>query len=265
MNSTTNRCLAALLFTFFLKPIITMSDVIIAAGNGWCPYICVDPSTEAGFAEKPGIFSEVVIRILADHGHSLKLASMPWSRAILETRNGKYNAVFGSSKSITPDFIFPAIPQVTYNMCFHTRDHFTWQYTGINSLESVRLGIVQDYPYDDGGEVDQYIKQNTNNHFIQVLKGDDRGALLRNIQKLATKRVDAIIDSPYVINHTLQTHQLTHKLKIAGCLKTGEMSIAFSPALSSSKQYARLITEGMIKLQASGDLERIQNKYRFSH
>ncbi|MDE1462665.1 substrate-binding periplasmic protein [Spartinivicinus poritis] len=242
-----------------------MSDVIIVAGNGWCPYICVDPSTEEGFAEKPGIFSEVVIRILADHGYSLKLASMPWSRAILETRNGKYNAVFGSSKSITPDFIFPTIPQVTYNMCFHIRGNSTWQYINVNSLENIRLGIVQDYPYDDGGEVDQYIKQNTNSHFIQVLKGDDRGALLRNIQKLATKRVDAIIDSPYVISHTIQTHQLTYKLKMAGCLKTGGMSIAFSPVLPSSKHYARLITEGMIKLQANGDLAKIKDKYRFSN
>lgn len=248
-----------------LKPLTTYSDVINVAGSGWCPYICIDSSNHSGFAKNPGFFTEIVTRIFAHHGHSIHLTIVPWSRAILETRQGKYNAAFGSSKSITPDFIFPETPQSLYTMCFHTRYGSTWKYTGVASLESIRLGIVQDYPYDGGGSVDEYIKQNINSYFVQVLKGEDQEALLRNIQKLVSKRIDAIIDNPYVINYMLQKNQLQHKLKLAGCLKVGGMYIAFSPALPISHIYADMITKGMMTLRKTGELKKILAKYGVNH
>ncbi|MBU2707484.1 transporter substrate-binding domain-containing protein [Zooshikella marina] len=250
--------LVVLYFTICI-PIKGATDTIALATGSWCPYICPDVSSDTGLSDQPGFFVEIVREILSEHGYHIKLTVVPWSRAILGVRNGDYDGVLGTVPLGLPDLIFPEKAQSYYHMCFFTRLESSWEYAGVRSLANLRLGVIQDYNYDNGGELDQYILQETNGFWVSSISGEDIQALSRNIDRLIKKRVDVIIDGREVVNYYLKNK--AYNLREAGCVSRDEMYVAFSPMNDRAKEYAEILSNGMVRLRASGKLEKILAKY----
>jgi polar amino acid transport system substrate-binding protein len=231
------------------------ATTITLAADRWCPYNC-DPTSE-----KPGILIEIAQRAFAKHNITVEYSIVPWTRAIKEARNGKFNGVVGASNNDAPGFIFPRTPQIVVVNAFYVKNDSTWQYSDIDSLKNISIGIVADYKYSQ--RIDAYLKNNANDtRRVQAARGTH--PLQSNIKKLLLGRIDTVLESRDVMKNYLSEHDLHHQITFAGALPptpNEEVFIAFSPALPDSKHYATILADEMKQLKKSGDLKKIFERY----
>ncbi|MFO1242412.1 MAG: transporter substrate-binding domain-containing protein [Rickettsiales bacterium] len=234
------------------------AETITIAADEWCPYNCAPGS------DQPGFMIEIAREVLGKHGISVNYVNVSWSRAISDTRKKKYDAIVGATTGDAPDFVFPAVAQGFSAMGFYTAPDSTWEYHNLDSLAGVSLGAIMDYSYSD--EVDDYIKKNKNDRkLVQLVSGDK--ALLQNVKKLRSHRVDAIIDDINVLSNFLANTDQERSVRQAGTLsyKRGYAEqliyVAFGPKQPKAKEYARLMSKGTRELRASGELQKILDRY----
>ncbi|SLM31960.1 ABC transporter, periplasmic domain [Desulfamplus magnetovallimortis] len=228
------------------------AETITIVADRWCPYNCKPDS------DRPGYGIEAAKIIFERAGHTVDYSVVPWARALKHTSDGKYNAVIGAFIEDAPDFIFPENEIGVSQISFFVKKGNPWKYTGIESLESIKAGIILDYSY--GENLDKYfssVKQNQSK--VDITAGDN--ALISNIKKLDAGRIDAAIEDTNVFYHTAKQINMLDKVSIAGNSHKEKLYIAFSPALSNSKQYADLLSEGINQLRDSGELKTILDKY----
>ena len=106
----------------------------------------------------------------------------------------------------------------------------------------------------------KYIKANKGSKMIQFVSGND--PLAKNIKKLAAKRVDVVIEVKPVFDSIASELGLADKFKAAG--SDGNPSpiyICFSPANPKSKEYAKILSDGVIEMRKSGELAKILSAY----
>lgn len=225
---------------------------ISIVADEWCPYNC------APGGDKPGFMIEIAEKTLGAAGHTIDYKNMPWSRAIDESRKGKFDAIVGAAKDDAPDFVYPGEALGISGSIFAVRKGDTWKYTGIPSLAGHAVGVIQDYSYDD--DFDKYVETNAKDSAkVQVAAGES--ALETNIKKLEAKRVDAIVEDHSVLNYALSQMGKAGAFDVAGELGDSEVFIAFSPAKKESAEYAKILTDGLKKLRETGELKKILAKY----
>lgn len=227
------------------KEITIIADV-------WCPINC-----ELLSANK-GVMVDIATYVFEKAGYKVKYSVTPWSRAVEEVRAGRMMGLIGVTRAETPDFIYPEKELAQVKFCFYTRPDSTWTYTGDKSLDAVKVGLIADYNYGDAS--DHLNKRLEDKNRVEVLFGD--GALERNLTKLEQKRIDATVESSIVMNY------LSAKLKFspgqfreAGCTPPLAHYIAFSPQIPESKEYAKILSNGIAELRKSGEMSKIEAKY----
>ncbi|MFC3150569.1 substrate-binding periplasmic protein [Litoribrevibacter euphylliae] len=227
------------------------SDTITIRSDVWFPM-----NGEPGSAQ-PGYMIELAQTILSKHGHTVDYRLMPWERALNEVRLGTEDCVVGAYKEDAPDFIFPEEHWGMDNSAFYIKKGGPWRYTGLDSLDTIKLGVIGGYAYGD--EFDEYVKQNKHDN-IQTVKGDN--ALEKNIKKVIAGRLTTFIDSPLVVAAKLKEMGMEGNIDEAGTLgDPSPMYIACSPVKPNSKDYIKLIDDGTKALRASGELDAIMAKY----
>lgn len=225
---------------------------ISIVADEWCPYNCTPGSSD------PGFMIEIAQKVLGAAGHTIDYKILPWSRAVDETRKGKFTAVVGAANDDAPDFAFPGSALGLSTTVFAVRKGDPWRYTGPASLAGISVGVIQDYSYEDG--FDAYVEANAKDSAkIQVATGED--ALGINIKKLEAKRIGALVEDQAVLEYELKQAGKAGTFDVAGDLGESELFIAFSPAVAESKEYARLLGEGVEKMRASGELATLLAKY----
>ncbi|MBF0484794.1 MAG: ABC transporter substrate-binding protein, partial [Candidatus Omnitrophica bacterium] len=143
---------------------------------------------------------------------------------------------------------------------FFVKKDTTWRYTGIDSFKGLRFGVIAGYVYDDDGPIDKYIK-NGSEPEVQVMNGDE--ALERNIQKLMAGRIDTLVEGDDVMAFNMKKLGVAADEIINAGAADVEKSlfIAFAPNKDSTKKYAQMWNEGIVKLRASGELKKILDRY----
>ena len=228
------------------------AKTIVIVSDDWCPINCV-PNTE-----KPGYLVELARTIFKEAGHNLVYKKVPWERAIKSTRKGQYNGIIGAFVGDAPDFVFPKNEQGAIGNSFFIKKDNTWKYTGIASLSNVKIGVIQGYDY--GEEMNKYIKDNDKSKKVQLVSGDT--ALEKNIRKLIKGRIDAILETESVFLYKINEMGVSDKIISAGkAVEPEKAYIAFSPAIPESKEYAKILSDGIEKLRKSGELKRILQRY----
>jgi polar amino acid transport system substrate-binding protein len=231
----------------------SFADTITVRADSWCPFNCAPNSN------KPGYMIEILQQTLGKKGHTIDYQEMNWARAITSSRAGKFNAVVGARKTEVPDFIFPELPIGVDKSCFYVLPKTIWKYTGVESLDAVKVGVIRDYTYDNG-EFDKYIKTHQNNsQRVEIMTGDD--PLARNISKLVSGRITTFVETEPVVQHLLSNYQKSTKIMKAGCFPGAPLNVAFSPVHPQSKEYAQIVSDGVIELRKSGALKKILAKY----
>lgn len=234
-------------------PGLARAETLVIAGDIWCPINC-----EPGSA-RPGIFVELAQRIFAESGIRVEYQALNWARTLREVRSGELNAAIGAGVEDAPDFIFTATPVAQSRNCFFTRPDTTWRFTGIESLPSVRLGVINDYSYGD--PLNRYIAGNRGRGgSVQVASGDR--ALALNVSKLLHGRLDAVLENSWVMQSMLADSGQAGALRKSGCRQEDmPIYLAFSPALESSRRYVELFEQGLQRYRADGRLQALLKAY----
>jgi polar amino acid transport system substrate-binding protein len=234
----------------------TKKEVITVVADTWCPYNCNPKSVNQGF------MIDLVKKAFAKHNIEINYSTMPWTRAIDETRKGKYTAIIGAAHEDAPDFVFPTISQGYMNNHLYVKSGNPWRYSGADSLKKIVLGAIEGYSYND--EFDAHIKKyKLDPAYVQLMAGDD--ALAINVSKLMRDKIGLTLESKYVMNYYLSKNNLQNKIDDIASLPPSSrdnLYIAFSPKdKQAAQKYADIISEETKKMRASGELQKIMSNY----
>lgn len=248
---TKTALLSLLIILSSAVPSFALPSEISIAADLWCPYTCEPNGRE-------GILIDISRKIFSQNNIDVKYRFMPWTRARSETEKGLHNAIIGAFESDAKGFILPSSPILYGTNGFFTLASNTWQYSGIDSLKGLSLGIIEGYAY--GSPVDEYIKSHSSSSRIQFSAGAD--ALRKNLTKLVNKKVDVILDEPRVVRYEWKDLGYpASELKRAGVYGKEGIWIAFSPRRTESEELANIFSVGLEKLEKIGEVQRIADMY----
>jgi polar amino acid transport system substrate-binding protein len=221
----------------------------------WCPQICPDQAD-------PGYISEIAHRIFSIGPYTLELYVFPWSRGIMSVRSGKMHALLAPTKKEAPNLLFPKHEIGTQKMCFFHRSNNNWRFSGVESLQGMRIGIVNDVYIK---ELAQYQADNPDQFHISSYY--DGSYIDRSLKMLTADRLDTFIFTYNSTQLHIQNSGLTEKIKAAGCFEHTKVYMAFSPAKHLSDDMTVLMNfydSGIERLLNEGLIQRILSRYRIA-
>lgn len=244
-------------FVFFCCIIAIAStctaETITIVADEWPPFNGKANSQDEGY------MVDIVRIVFEEKGIEVKYITMPWKRAIAETKQGVYTAAIGASKTDAVGFVFPEEELARNRLAFYVKKGNIWKFQGIESIQQIKLGVIAGYDYRQW--LNEYITKNSNNtNKIQILTGDI--PLQRGLQGLLLDRIDVVVDTEAAILSEAKRSSLSHQIQSAGY--GHELSfcyIAFSPNIPRSPIYAQILSDGIAQLRSNGKLQNILDKY----
>jgi len=237
---------------------ITYAEEIVLGADEWCPMNCEAKSQE------PGYMIEIARKVFAEKGHTIKYIVQNWSRCIKQARKGHVlDGIIGAARTDAQDFIYPSESLgISFDGIFMLKSK-QWKYNGLKSIidQKKTLGSIKDYGYEDA--VTEWINKNNNNNHIA--HGDD--PLDQLIKMLLKGKIHAFVEDPnvgkYIINNKKLKNKIIYKGKLTAAI-VPDIHIAFSPHKTKKKkslEYAKILSDGIIKMRKSGELAKILDKY----
>lgn len=236
--------LLSILFNFNLH-----AETIIIKGDEWCPFNCQSNGKTKGY------MIDLAKIVFERKGHNIDYQVDSWTNSIKQVRDGKATALVAANLYDAPDFIFPENSIGISRDCFFINKNDKWEYTTKNQLINRSIGVVESYAYSRS--INEFIKEHQNN----VTKAQGDKALLSLMDKLDLKKINTIIENPIVFNYYQQEKYKEMHFVEAGCAETTELYIAFSPKNPRSKEFAKILSEGIEELRKDGTLIKIIEKY----
>lgn len=229
------------------------NETIVIAADIWCPVNCEPKSATPGYA------IEIAQKTFKDKTIQVEYKVMPWSRAIAEAEKGNIQAIVGAFKGDAPHFIYSQEELGLIGNSFFTNVNNDWYFQDIESLKEIILGTIKDYEYGDA--VSKYAANKENIEKIVEITGGNH-VLSRSMNMLMANRIDLIVESDIVFWYQAKKAYLANNFKFAGeASKPTKMYIAFAPNSKNSKNYAKILSEGIVNLRRSGELKKIMLKY----
>lgn len=218
----------------------------------WMPY-----AGQAG-SDREGYLVDIMRQIYEPLGYQIEYATIPWTRCVQETREGRYDGLVGTVFSETPDMVFPESSLGLDQSTFFTDASNKWTYHDLADLKQVRLGAVQDYDYTE--VLDIYIRHNARNGRVWFARGDYPLALL--VTALQDKKIDVFVENQDVTEYFLREHRGRVKIRKAGYVgQAARVYAAFTPRQKDAEELARILDRKIDDLRASGQLQAILDHY----
>lgn len=227
--------------------------VITLRADPSCPSNC-DPDSD-----HPGYDIELARAIFGAAGYKVDYRLLSWSRTLIEVRNGAIDGFVAGIKSDAPDFIFPEEPAGVLINAFAVRKGSNWHWNGIASLNGKVLGYIPDYQYFP--ELRSYIDAHVNEpKLVQGVAMMNASEL--NARKLSVGRIDITCDDLFVLRYVIKSLKLEDQLQVTSTVGDPVNSyIAFGPTNPRGRDLAKLWDQGMRKMRANGELQRILDRY----
>ena len=228
------------------------ADQITLAADRWYPY-----NGEPGDTP-PGYMIEIARIALEKKGHIVSYKIMPWERALSRTREGSDTCLIGPSKDDAEGFIFPDIHQGVFEELVYKLHDDPWEYSGPQSFEGKRLGVIQGYIYAD--DITVFLADREKSKLVHRSTG--KYALEQNLLALKEGKLDLVLGSRQVVNYRLKKQQWQAEIVEGNQTSVPvKLYIACSPAIPQSGEYVALISATTKKLRQSGELDIILKKY----
>ena len=245
-----------------LMTVLSVATLVFSADSGladpiritvteWCPYMCTGKD-QRGFA------TDIVDAAFDSQGHEVEFVTLPWLRALEQTRKGETDGSLAPAKAEASDFIFPSLPVGHQQMCFFTRSDQSWRFEGVGSLSAIRLGFLTNLSLP--GIMD-YLADNRGSDRVQPISDDH--FMRKNFFKLDHGRIDALIDDQNVVYHHMQRESIDRNAyRVAGCLDGEPIYLGLTPTRSKESARLAVIYEaGLRSIKASGGLAKIMKRY----
>ncbi len=235
-----------------VAPCAMAAGLVRLASDEWCPYVCIKEGKI-----HDGYLVDVTAQSMASMGYKVGPVLLPLNRAILAVASGDAEGVYAPPVDAR---LYLSAPIAYSRACFYTRHDTAWRYHGVVSLKALRLGVIDDYGYDDG-PMDAFIARN---HALRSALDFSYGtsAGTTNVQKLLSGRFDVMLEHEMVMQHLSKDLGVTQEIQKAGCLEHAlPLRIGFARQDIRRTAWIQALADGMKKLKASGELAAIRARY----
>jgi len=225
---------------------------VVLAADPWCPHNCKAGSVVEGY------MVDILRRAFALQDISVSYVNMSWTRALQQVRSQRVDGIIGIFASDAGDFLFPEEALGYSETMFFAHPDSQWTYDGLKSLENRTLLVIADYFY--APSIHQYIHNNRNQRdLIWELSGQQ--PLTRAIALIGQGRADLLFEDRQVMAWTLRNKPDLPKLRSSGNIYAAPIYAAFAPAHPHAQALARILSDGVRHLRATGELKRIYQSY----
>jgi polar amino acid transport system substrate-binding protein len=259
VSRLTGRLAALLLSLALLSPAASVGkEKVTLRADLWCPYTCEPRS------DKPGYLIEIAREIFGAHGIEVDYSLMPWKRVLVSLRAGEIDGAVGAGQHEIPGMITPARSLGADVTVLAVPKDLPFVFHGAASLDQLRIGVVTDYSFDDGGDIDAYVHRHiaAKDGKVEQVYGAD--AQMQNMEKLLNGRIDGIMDDQQVLRFNLMRLSSPPPLRFIVVDARMDSSIAFSPVNPRAQAYADMLSDGIDALRRSGRLKQILHRYGLS-
>jgi polar amino acid transport system substrate-binding protein len=228
---------------------------LIMVGDNWCPYNC------APDAPRRGYLIDILDRVLGAR-YKLVYQLEPWTRALRRVDSGEAQLLVGTP-AVSNQNVATGVTMGIDQSCFFVRKDNPWRYYGLADLQSISLGVVQDYRYDDSGPIDAMVAdmRARKDPRLEIALGEN--AQESNFRKLSIGRMDVVMENENVGNYMIQQIQLQDAIVFAGCAshRVATTHVAVSLRHPEARQIIAAIDAGVAEMRRSGELGKLLKSY----
>ena len=189
----------------------------------------------------------------------------PWSRAIVMVETGEAQLLI-ATPATTAQKIVASVSLGVDQSCFFVRKGNPWRFTRPADLKAIRLGVIQDYRYDDNGPLDTLIAamRKRQDPRLEIAMGEN--ALENNFRKLEAGRMDVVMENENVGRYMVQELKLQDAIDFADCAThhVATTHVAVSLTRPDARNILSRINKGLAELRRSGELAGILKPYGMS-
>lgn len=231
----------------------TIGDSISITGDNWCPYACAPESGQ------PGILVEIVSEIFEQEGISVKYNLMPWRRALIQTQRGGSDAILGVVQGNRDGLLLDKHGMGIDETVIVLRKGSDFRFDGPRSLDSLSLGIIANYTYDNNGELDLYLKERRRiqDRIVTIYRDEPIKSL---INMLRGNRIDAFFENRQVIHFESNRLDFKDEIRVIGTGLGDTIHVGFTPN-SRGRKNLDIYHHGFQKMLKSGRVEEIVKQY----
>lgn len=227
------------------------AESIEIAAIDWCPQLCPNEN-------KSGYIMDIVKEVYKDSEFHLSVKYYPWSRAVGLVKSGRAHVLLSPTKDETPDLLFPKSEVGIQKVCFFTKSDSSWSYTGIQSLDGLKVAAYKDGAF---GEIDNYMKENAKQ--FQLTVGNST-YLDNNLKKMNAGRIDAVLYTKNSTASELAIMGVADDYREAGCVTEDKLYAAFTPESGDSNVVQSMMDvydKRMVELKSTGKIAEIMKAY----
>lgn len=205
-----------------------------------------------------GFVTDAAILAFKKVGLNAIYKNVPYNRALLGMENQEYDVLLAVSPG-RENYIFPDNYFGRFKNTYFVRKNSDWNWNGVESLEGYVLGAINGYKIDDvfNKYVDKYSKDKSRVDFVYGQR-----ALELNLNKLASGRIDIIIDDSLVVWHTANKIGLADEIRAAGVSGTPKnITVGFNLNNPKAKEYQKQFSKGLSIIKKSGEYKEILKRY----
>ncbi|MFT7539002.1 MAG: polar amino acid transport system substrate-binding protein [Lysobacterales bacterium] len=161
---------------------------LTAVGDPWP--VLLNPDTK-----QQGLLAEIAKEAFQTQGYDLEIKFFPWSRAMVMIQQKQADLLIGAwYTEDRNDYLLysEAIFESTIKFIKPRTSYF--EYTGLASLQGMRVGTILGYQYGEEFLNEISIKRITSS------------SLLNNMMNIIAGRIDLTLDDQYVIEYMLEEH-----------------------------------------------------------
>jgi polar amino acid transport system substrate-binding protein len=229
------------------------AETITLAADEWAPFN-IQPGKQP-----EGYMVDIAREVFQAHGITVVYQLVPWKRALEGTKKGEYTAAIGPTHAEAPYLIFPKEELAQNFLSFWVKKGNPWRFKNRDSIKQISLGVIEGYDYRKWLNV--YATNNRQDSSkIQFVSGT--APMEMNLRKLLAGRIDALVDNEAVVRYSAKQLGMLDKIELAGHgTEPADCYIAFSPVNQHSRSYARILSDGIVKLRKTGRLKQILAGY----
>ncbi|MDX1634860.1 MAG: transporter substrate-binding domain-containing protein [Marinobacter sp.] len=218
------------------------ADVRLTSGH-WPPYFDQD-------APHQGLLSRIISLAFAQSGLEVRYEFLPWSRSLMMASRAPWqgSAAWSCRPALTGRFLYSQ-PLIPHNYVLFHRRSMPLEWQGLTDLQSLRLGLTQDYFY--GRQVGDAILAGLLG--VDVARSDEI-----NFRKLAAGRIDLFPMEPAVGLKMLEELGLAAEITYhPRPIETNHLYLLLNRSDPASERLMTAFNEGLTQLRESGKLEQI--------
>jgi len=229
------------------------NDRITITAEIWCPYAC-----QPG-ARQPGILVEIVQEIFEQEGITVDYHLLPWRRALMETESGGSDGILGVVKGNRGTLLLDEHGMGVDETVIVVRKDSNFTYSEPESLDSLRLGVIINYTYDNNGELDSYLVERSRkqDRIVTIYRDEPIKSL---IKLLSGNRIDGFLENRQVTNYEGNRLNFKDHIQIISTGLSDTIHVGFTPN-NRGRRNLDIYNRGLARMLKSGKVEEIVKKY----